>query len=420
MKLLLSLVILLFLLTACGGGGGGSGQIPETPLNQVQISQSTVSGVPGSQLIAYLKEMAYGPWGPEGDMFGEGGRGFSLWENPPIVRTETGADPEHRRMVERAVDQLNDWLPVENRMIIGEPTDRQPQGRTNSGQAPNTREVPDGEIHISFRDAFRGGVQHPYNETSLDSESGREVRNMVASLVEVAPHRPDGHAVYGIIIHEMIHALGLHGHVPESVHPDTLLPDAGALPDETGLQDIPRIDGEALMTIYSRYTRGEGRDDINPTSLGPWASSIPAISANIRTEGGSVSFGAEYRSQWIRVWDEGPMPSTPLSQSGILGTATWNGDIVGFTDDGVSTRGDAEITVEMQTMNGGAEFSNIMSEEASWGSDLSYSLSINGNHFSATNTDDALTGQFRGSNHEAVTGVLDTNNLTGAFGGNRE
>ena len=406
-------LVLVFLLTACGGGGGSSSppEFSEIPLNQVQISESRVTGVPRDNLIAYLQEMAQGPWGPPEDRFGVGYRGFFLWEGAPVVRTETGTSPERRRMAERAVDQLNDWLPVENRMIMGDPSALRPQ---------TEQDVPDGEIHISFRYAESGGTQRPNTVTRRDPESGRVVTNMASSLIEISPDDWGSHALYGVIVHELIHAVGLEGHVFEGDHPNTLLPDTGSLPDEAGLLDIPRIDGEALMTIYSRYTRGEGRDDINPTSLGPWATGIPAISANIRTEGGSVSFGAEYRSQWIRAWDKGPMPSVPLSRSGITGTATWNGDLIGYTDNGISARGDAEITIEMQTMIGGAQFSSITSGGSPWGADLSYSVSVDGNYLTATDTSDSLTGQFRGSGHEAVTGALAINNLTAAFGATRQ
>ena len=417
---LFTLTALMMFLVACGGGGG-SNPLPAIPLDQVQISESTVQGVSESKMIAYLQEMVQGPWGPAGNQFGEGVKGFFLWQNAPVVRTETGAHPEYRRMVERAVDQLNDWLPVENRMVMGESTDRQPQGATTKGYGPVTWEVPEGEIHVSFRYAFSGGVQHPLTSMSHGPLLGTRITSMVASLVEIAPDRLGGHSLYGVIMHELIHALGLQGHVSEVDHPDTLMPNVSirGLPNEAGLQDIPRIDGEALMTAYSRYTDAESKDDINSESLGVWASGIPAISAKIRMEGGDISFGAEYRSQWVRAWDEGPMPSAPLSESGLTGTATWDGDLIGFTDSGVSAHGDAEITIEMQTMTGDAEFSNIMSQEVSWGPDLLYSISVNGNYLTATDTNDSLTGQFRGSNHEAVTGALATNNLTGAFGATR-
>ena len=90
----------------------------------------------------------------------------------------TDATPLQKRRVERAVDLLNDRLPVKNRMLVGEPTTRRPQGSTERGRAPAAREVPDGDIHVSFR-GLRGlrGVAHPYEEITRDPESGRDVYN---------------------------------------------------------------------------------------------------------------------------------------------------------------------------------------------------------------------------------------------------
>ena len=176
------------------------------------------------------------------------------------------------------------------------------------------------------------------------------------------------------------------------------------------------------MTAYSLYDTGQTDDDIDLASLGPWASSIPAISARIKTSGGTVEFGAEYRTQWTRVWDSGPAPTTTLT-----GTATWTGEMVGFTDTGTAVEGDAGITVNIVDMDGMAAFTDIMAGGASWGPDLSTDIGVQGNYFTATGSEPRLDvrGQFRGAGHEAATGVLRwedaaTGNLTGAFGVSRD
>ena len=125
------------------------------------------------------------------------------------------------------------------------------------------------------------------------------------------------HHTYGLIVHELVHALGVPGHVSEDRHPTTIMPDGefqgGSLPDEAGLPSFPRLDGEALMTAYTVFADGATPAEINYTSLGAWAATIPTVSGELSTTGGDVSFGVEYRTQWTRAWDEGPMPTTSLA-----------------------------------------------------------------------------------------------------------
>lgn len=427
----IALPALTVFLSACGGGGGG-GIRPDSgnggvPYGEVQVSQSTVQGVSDAKLIAYLDQQASGgPWGPPEARWSRE-PGFGLWRTQPTVRVETDATPLQKRRVERAVDLLNDWLPVKNRMLMGEPTTRRPQGSTERGRAPATREVPDGDIHVSFR-GLRG-VAHPYEEITRDPESGRDVYNIVADFIEIPPQEVSGgHPQFGILVHEMIHALGLEAHVDERIHPATLMPERSLrpLPDDR-LQIIPRIDGEALMTAYSLYDTGQTDHDIDPASLGPWASSIPAISARIRTGGGTVEFGAEHRSQWTRAWDDGPMPRSPLASSALTGTVVWNGQMVGYTDTGHAATSDARVSIEIESLTGTAAFTDILAGDSPWGPDLSSSIAVVGNHFAATGSDPRLhvQGQFRGTDHEAATGALrwedaTTGNLTGAFGASRD
>ena len=113
----LTIILSALGLAACGGGGGSGGE--------TILSTTSVSGVAEGRLIAYLREMATGPWGPPDDMFGGDSEGrLNPWMSPPTVVTETGA--HHRELVAKAVDELNDWLPVENRLIMGQPTDSRP------------------------------------------------------------------------------------------------------------------------------------------------------------------------------------------------------------------------------------------------------------------------------------------------------
>lgn len=414
-----ALVAGIVIVAGCGGGDGNV-RPDEPPPEPIVTSSSTMNGTSAADLMDYLKEQASGgPWGPEGHTF-EGPPAMPLWIERPTVRVWSDASAEQQRMVASAVDLINDWLPIEHRMVMGEPTPLRME---------DPREVPRGEIHVSLSLPIEGGESR-YGESYIRDDTGYYVLRMVSNLVAIdaaynAEH--SGHELYGVIVHELLHAVGLPGHVFEGDHPDTLMPDTGNLPGEAGLPRLPRIDGEALMTAYVLYDDGETDADIDFASLGPWATTIPALHGTVHTEGGNARFGVEYRTQWTRAWDEGPMPATTLAVSGLTGTATWTGDMVGFTDTGTAVEGDAGITVELADMDGTAAFTDIMTSDASWGPDLSTDIGVTGNYFADMGNEPRLDveGQFRGTGHEAATGVLRwedtaTGNLTGAFGTKRD
>ena len=396
---------------------------PPPPPDPVVTSSTTVRGTSDADLIDYLKDQASGgPWGPEGHTWQRWPQ-LPLWEGQPPVRVQSGASAEHQRMVASAVDLINDWLPLDHRMVIGAPT---------ALHTEDPRDVSAGEIHVSFSTPHRGG-QSRYNESG-DRNRTDDVPRMVSNLVVVNPDffaAEQFHQVYGIIVHELVHAMGIPGHVFEGDHPTTLMPDGpyrgSGLPNEAGLMRLPRLDGEAMMTAYALYDDGETPDEINPASLGPWAQTIPALRGEVTTDGDPARFGVEYRTQWTRAWDEGPMPATSLAASTLTGTATWTGELVGYTDAGAAVEGDAGITVDIARMDGTAAFTDLVAGGSSWGPDLSTDIGVTGNYFAATGSDSRMDvqGQFRGTGHEAATGALRwedvaSGNLTGAFGAIRD
>ena len=390
------------------------GRLPTTELSQF-VRQRNLDRGSAVDLLDYLKDQASGgPWGPEGQTWSRTPK-MPLWTRRPTVRVESSAAPELHRMTAKAVDLINDWLPLEHRMVMGAPT---------ALRTDNSGDVPTGGIHMNFRFPGDGGAQH-YHPIRDDSDPN-DVPTLRTSVVRINPNST-WHQTYGLIVHELVHALGVPGHVSEDRHPTTIMPDGefqgGPLPDEAGLPEFPRLDGEALMTAYTVFDDGHTPDEINSTSLGPWASTIPAVNGEVRTDGGTASFGVEYRTQWTRAWDEGPVPATTLAASTLTGTATWTGALVGYTDAGAAVEGDAGISVTIETMAGTAAFTDLMAGDSSWGPDLSTDIGVTGNYFAATGSEPRLDvqGQFRGSGHEAATGVLRwediaTGNLTGAFG----
>lgn len=385
------------------------------------ISRSRVRGTTATNLIDYLRDMAGGgPWGPAGNTWQRTPK-MPLWTLRPTVRVESSAAPDLHRMTAKAVDMINDWLPVEHRMRMGAPT---------ALRTDNSGDVPYGGIHMNFRFPGDGGVTHYFPNRNDNDPS--DVPSLRTAVVRINPNS-SWHQTYGLIVHELVHAMGIPGHVSEHRHPTTIMPDSefqgGSLPDEARLPELPRLDGEALMTSYTVYDGGEFGTAINYTSLGSWATTIPTIRGELSTPGGDVSFGAEYRTQWTRAWDAGPTPATTLAASGLRGTATWTGAMVGYTDAGQETTGDSELSVNLYSLRGTAEFTDIRAGGSPWasGRDLETAIRVSGNHITSTQGGPwvGFDAQFRGTNHEAVTGAfrwerVDTSNLTAAFGGTRE
>ena len=99
---------------------GSTGDV--APPDSAVIARSAVRGTTAADLIDYLKDMADGgPWGPEGNTWQRWPQ-LPLWKGQPTVRVRANVKPEYHRMTAKAVDMINDWLPVEHRMVMGTPT----------------------------------------------------------------------------------------------------------------------------------------------------------------------------------------------------------------------------------------------------------------------------------------------------------
>ena len=114
------------------------------------------------------------------------------------------------------------------------------------------------------------------------------------------------------------------------------------------------------------------------------------------------------------------------------------GALVGLTPSAASVVGDAEISVDLASINaakamtGRASFNNLESwptgttpgaagSGTQWGDgDLAYRIAVVGNTFRQIGGDDGwLTGIFVGPNHEGAAGTLERSDLTAAFGATR-
>ena len=106
--------------------------------------------------------------------------------------------------------------------------------------------------------------------------------------------------------------------------------------------------------------------------------------------------------------------------------------MLGFTPQREAVVGDAEIGVNLGTLRGNADFTELERWSAGvapgaagtgrqWlDGDLGYLIAVDGNTFRETGGDAGrLTGIFTGHNHEGAAGTLERADLTAAFGASR-
>ena len=230
-----------------------------------------------------------------------------------------------------------------------------------------------------------------------------------------------------VLAHELVHALGVLEHIVPSLNTIMEARNPYANYKDGKLQPLSllwSVDREALRALYGRLDNGD-----LPTNLGPWASTSSHIYAN----GEHVAFGVGLRNGYTEPWAHGYMPETDLADNAaLMGTATWEGLLLGLTPDEAPVAGDAELGVNLDDLTGQADFTSLESWAAGeapgdigtgavWGDgDLAYSIAVTGNTFRQTGGDDGiLTGAFFGESHQGMGGTLERDDLTAAFGGKR-
>ena len=126
----------------------------------------------------------------------------------------------------------------------------------------------------------------------------------------------------------------------------------------------------------------------------------------------------------------GIVPTASLSdEHGPQGSVTWSGSLIGVDLGSAHLApvfGDAEITVDLTTLQGDAEFNNLVVVNNGAAStfrapNLDYAIAVTGNSFS--DSGGRIAGGFFGPAHEEMAGVLRDEalnvNLLGGFGGKR-
>lgn len=188
------------------------------------------------------------------------------------------------------------------------------------------------------------------------------------------------------------------------------------------------LDRDSFLALYTVLRPGMTPAQID-AALAGWTATAYRIQDGFELGDEHLSFGAWSRGVWAESWADYTPSSIPLADNTALtGSATWNGRVAGFEPDGDAVRGDAALTVALDTLDGDVAFNDLKTWTAGvnpattagvvWGSgSLSYDIEVTGAWF-ADSTGEVMGG-FVGPNHEGMAGTLERDDLSAGFGGVR-
>lgn len=399
---------------------------------------SVRDGVGAAEVIAYLQADAVGYPIADGEDNGDvqllpDGLFLRFETAPPTVRVAEGTAPELIDETVRVVQLINAALPQAWQLQFS-------RGPGPAGMLG----APDGEILIEFaaqEDWSHPDTPPPSEEIHIglaqpfyrivppgDPEEPWKVE-IIAGQVWVDPTRTRGQERLGVIAHELLHLLG-RNHVDPARFPQTvMLGGDGGGPSEHVLHPLDR---EALLAVYGRFGPGIAPDSIAET-LGSWSDTSLHVRGVLGMADGEIAFGAALRNGLSQPWAFGPAPHANLEANPMLSeSVSWSGRLLGLTPQAEVVAGAAGLTIELATLAGRMDFTRLESWAAHaapgaigtgtiWGDgDLSYGIDVRGNSFVQTGGDAGiLTGVFFGASHEGMGGVLERDDLSAGFGGNR-
>ena len=385
---------------------------------EVAVSYGGVrDGIGVDDLIAYLSISAEDNGG---DVLRFPHPGLFDFSEPTFRVFEEGTTPELISETVRAIQLINAALPHDWQL------------RFDPELIPiDETRYAGGEILIAFSAYEDWPIPADVNAAGVtQSQLGGGGVLVLGGQIWIDPSRAPGHLLTRVLVHEFIHALGYLAHPDPARFPDTVML-AQTSGDSPG-QILYPLDRDGLLATYSRLNPGTPTEQI-PERLGPWDDTSLHLRGDIDFSGGNVAFGVASRNGLAQPWAFGPTPRTTLSNNSVLSeTVTWSGRLLGMTPALESVAGAADLAVELETLDGRLDFTDMESWGANtrpgmvgsgttWGSgNLQYLLNVRGNTFVQTGGDEGtVTGAFFGPAHEAMGGVLERTDLTASFGGTR-
>ena len=287
-----------------------------------------------------------------------------------------------------------------------------------------------GEIVVSLED--RASISRNCgSETAVACAS----TGLNSALVRIPDDMDTSEFIYprSVIVHELLHALGILGHVDSIEFPDSIMGTAGEyIPNARHI--ISKIDREILQIMYMSQLTETYND------WGEWAD----VSFHLmgQSEDEAMQFGVALFNGLPQPWARGTTPDTWLEDNPrLFGTATWEGSLVAFSGSSPLS-GTAELEVNIATLStdesehdlrfrdifyiNRIENSDRSASSPRWFStrDIDYKVSITANIFQNVlgegYEDGWVDGAFMGENHEHMAGTVKRTDMIGAFGGSRD
>ena len=428
----------------------------------VSVSSGKVQdGVGADKILEYLKSHV------SGGISGSGTVGLAAFPDQPIIRMTEGTSDEFAEYVVRAVQLINTALPYEKRILLS--TDP-------SSPLMAIENVPDGQIFVDFttsaedwntptrnypRDSVAIGWYQSNNKFNTTAQrwerkhmwagrvwASREAifntawiwdpvsreweKKLLDNPVEETDTVRKFYSEENVVSRTariLIFLLGFLRPVDQDQFPDSIMRDRTLLISK----HLPKIDSEALLAAYSRFEPGTSPEELSAENLGSWDDTSFHLQGNLDYEGGVVSFGVATRNGLAQPWASGPKPWSNLADnSALFGTVIWSGALLGVTPSAETVAGNARLAVELATLDGKLDFTNMekwgvneapgtAGSGTTWGDgDLGYTIKVSENTFVQTGGNEGeVTGAFFGPAHEAMSGVLQRADLAAAFGGKR-
>ena len=343
--------------------------------------------------------------------------------SPPVVHFSANASAEDVDATLQAIQHINESLPPDWQLRVSNtPTAKQGAG----------------EILMMFEDTTSWTGRVPAScHSAIACADVQTYTNPTGAIrgatVFVNQGRRDDSMYVAWLAHELMHTLGRRHADPQRFPQSIMVPE-----ENLGLvvTILDTLDRDALFAVYDMLEAGD-TSSVLYESLDAWESeSFHVMTGYLFGEdlSSNVSFGVADRNDRQSAWVLGTRSPTALnSNPSLVGSASWDGRMLGMTPSARIVAGDAGLVIDLDTLTGDLAFTGLeqwaehtnpgeVGTGTRWGDgNLRYDIELRDSIFWQTGIGDTgvVTGQIIGTDHQAMGGTLERSDVTAAFGGLR-